>query len=293
MTDSSNSSTAGGNTIPQRVEKKQISPAKRWCFTLLNWTEEQYSSIVPKLDYYCEKWVMGKEFCPTTGTPHLQGFAKFKKKCRPINVIGIKQIHWKVAKGSDKENYDYCTKDGDFKSKGFPPPVRTIDRKDFYPYQEELAQIFEKECPWDDRTIYWRYGDVNIGKTQFVKWLVKHLGAVVIGGTYKHMLAQVQNSPYTTPLFVCLLAYGDEEVSYRALEQIKDGLFTTSFGCDNNKQEIRNASHLLIIGNEPPNRDNRHFHPTKYNVARIGPELTVEPELNIPKGKALLIVDDD
>lgn len=292
MTDSSNSSNAGGNTSPQRVKKKQISCAKRWVFVLNNWTEEQYSSIVPKLNYYCEKWVIGKEV-GASGTPHLQGFARFKKKCRPMGILNIPQIHWEIARGKDQENFEYCSKDGDFEQKGFPPPIITINRKDFYPYQEELAKIFEQPCPWDDRTIYWRYGDVNIGKTQFVKWLVKELGAVVIGGTYKHMLAQVQNSPYTTPLFVCLLAYGDEEVSYRALEQIKDGLFTTSFGCDNNKQEIRNSTHLLIIGNEPPNRENRHFHPTKYNVARIGPELICEPELNIPKGKKLMIVDDD
>ena len=58
-------------------------------------------------------------------------------------------------------------------------------------------------------------------------------------------------------------------VSYPAIEQIKDGLFSTAFGCDNNKMEIRDAPHLLIIGNEPPDTENIFFHPTKYDVKEI------------------------
>jgi hypothetical protein len=82
------------------------------------------------------------------------------------------------------------------------------------------------------------------------------------------MLAQVQNSE--APIYIVLLSYGDEKVSYRAIEQIKDGLFTSAFGCDNNKMTVRDASHFLIIGNEPPDKDDRNFHPTKYNVKQIG-----------------------
>jgi hypothetical protein len=91
--------------------------------------------------------------------------------------------------------------------------------------------------------------------------------AVVIGGANRHILAQVQNQP--APIYIILLSYGDDQISYRAVEQIKDGLFSTAFGCDNNKMEIRDAPHLLIIGNEPPDKSNRCFHPTKYNVAKI------------------------
>lgn len=305
MTNSSNSSTGEVIVDLSGAKKKQISPAKYWAFTLNNWTEKQYSSIVPKLNYLCDRWVVGKEVGDGVeedritgeiipkGTPHLQGYLEFKKKKRPVGAIGIKEIHfakrYKNATGED--NYNYCSKDGDFECKGFPKPVRTINRKDFYDWQEELVKKFEIPCEWNCRTIYWRYGTVNIGKTQFAKWLCRHLGGKVIGGPHKHILAQVQNQP-TCELFIVLLAYGDEKVSYRALEQIKDGLFATSFGTDNNKPEERNAPHLLIIGNEPPDTDDRHFHPTKYDVARIGGGDTQDVVETIRPGKKWVEVDD-
>lgn len=306
MTNSSNSSTGEVIVELSGEKKKQISPAKYWAFTLNNWTEKQYSSIVPKLDYLCDRWVIGKEVGDGVeedritgelipkGTPHLQGYLEFKKKKRPVGAIGIKEIHFAIRykNATGEDNYNYCSKDGDFECKGFPPPVITINRKDFYPWQEEMVKLFETPCPWDDRKIYWRHGNINIGKTQFCKWMIKHLDAVVIDGDKKHILSQVQNCP-TCNIFIVLLAYGDEKVSYRALEQIKDGLFCATFGTDNNKMTIRNAPHLLIIGNEEPDRDDRHFHPTKYDVASIGGGDPQEEEITIRQGKKWVEVDDD
>lgn len=269
---SSSSSKGEGNTIPPPLtKKKQISPAKKWCFTLNNWTEDQYSSIVPIIREKCDKWIIGKEV-GESGTPHLQGFLKFKTKVRPLSVFDFSNIHWEKCKGSDEANFKYCSKDGDYDMEGFPRPPTTIKREEFYPWQEELVKIFEIPCKWNCRTIYWRYGDINIGKTQFARWLCVHMGAVVIGGANKHILAQVQNQP--APIYIILLSYGDDQISYRAVEQIKDGLFSTAFGCDNNKMEIRDAPHLLIIGNEPPDQNNRHYHPTKYNTKEILLEKT-------------------
>lgn len=270
---SSSSSNEGGNTNPPRqTKKKQISPAKRWCFTLNNWTESDYSSIVPLLQKECDKWILGKEV-GESGTPHLQGFLRFKKKARPCSVFSFtNRIKWIKCNGNDESNYEYCKKDKDYISEGFPKEPTTIKREEFYEWQEELVKIFEIPCKWNCRTIYWRHGDINIGKTQFARWLCVHMGAVVIGGANKHILAQVQNQP--APIYIILLSYGDDQISYRAVEQIKDGLFSTAFGCDNNKMEIRDAPHLLIIGNEPPDTNNRHYHPTKYNTKEILLEKT-------------------
>lgn len=269
MSSNSSSSSSGGVIVepPKTEKKKQISPSKRWCFTFNNYSEDDISSLVPIFEEECVKWVFGFEV-GASGTPHLQGYLVFKQKKRPLSVFADYQVHWEKTRAKEKENWDYCVKEGDYMSGGFPKPPTTIKRSDFYPWQEELVKIFEKPCPWDDRVIYWRAGDTCIGKTQFCKWMCVHLGAVVIsGGSCKHILAQVQNAG--AKIYIVLLIYGDHKVSYKALEQVKDGLFSTSFGCDNNSMCISDAPHLLVIGNEMPDEEDRNFHPGKYNVSRI------------------------
>lgn len=247
--------------------KRQISPAKKWCFTLNNYSIMDISSIVPIIRANCKMAIIGKEV-GETGTPHLQGFCNFKRKIRPLSLFNSNNIHWEKCKGSVKQNIEYCSKDNDIiMSIGLPKPPRTISRSAMYDWQLDLVKIFEIPCEWDDRTIYWRYGAVNIGKTQFAKWLCVHLKAVVIGGHARHMLAQVQKQK--APIYIVLLSYGDNIISYRAIEQIKDGLFTSHFGTDNNTMEVRDAPHILIIGNEPPDTSNPNFHTGKYDVQAI------------------------
>lgn len=80
----------GGNTISPTV--KQISPAIKWCFTLNNYTIENCSSIVLKVQRSCKFAIVGKEI-GEGGTPHLQGYVEFKTKVRPISVFNMKSIH--------------------------------------------------------------------------------------------------------------------------------------------------------------------------------------------------------
>ena len=262
---SSNNSTGEGNTKTSPV--RQISPAKRWCFTFNNYSDSDISSIVPIFRDKCSKVIIGKEV-GESGTPHLQGFCSFKVKCRPLSLKLPAKIHWEKAKGNDVQNFEYCSKNSNILLNiGFPKPPNTISKNNFKSWQRELTEIFEVPAAWDDRTIYWYYGDANIGKTQWAKYMCVHHNAVVIGGHKRHMLAQVEKSE--APIYIVLLSYGDNKVSYRALEQIKDGLFTSHFGCDNNNMVIRDAPHLVIIGNEPPNEDDPCFHPGKYIVKKI------------------------
>lgn len=104
-----------------------MSRVKRWCFTLNNYTEDEYSAFLPRdatgartlppiLDYI----VVGKEI-GTFGTPHLQGFLSF---CDRSRIAACKRLssraHWEVARSVERA-IDYCKKDGDFLEFGDKP----------------------------------------------------------------------------------------------------------------------------------------------------------------------------
>jgi hypothetical protein len=83
--------------------------AKNWCFTVNNFLPSDEDLLKAMPTSYL---LYGKETCPTTGTPHLQGYAQFRIRVR---LTGLKKLHstahWEVAKGSSADNYTYCTKD--------------------------------------------------------------------------------------------------------------------------------------------------------------------------------------
>ena len=89
--------------------------ARRWCVTVNNYTEDD-CNILSNLDV--NSIVLGKEV-GKCGTNHLQGFIKFKQ---PMRFSAVKKIlmkaHWENAKGSDKQNLDYCSKEHVFIKKG-------------------------------------------------------------------------------------------------------------------------------------------------------------------------------
>jgi len=91
----------------------------RWCFTLNNFTPDEYANI-KKLE--CKYSVIGKEVGDHGGTPHLQGFIIFKKK---LSLSGVKKLlpraHLEVAKGTSVQAADYCKKDGDYDEMGEVP----------------------------------------------------------------------------------------------------------------------------------------------------------------------------
>lgn len=86
--------------------------ARAWCFTLNNYSEEEYEKIT-KLS--CKYLVVGKEV-GDSGTPHLQGYVEFDN---PRMLTGVKKIigdrvHLEVRLGTALQASDYCKKDGDF-----------------------------------------------------------------------------------------------------------------------------------------------------------------------------------
>lgn len=83
---------------------------RRYCFTVNNPTPEttpQYLASSMRFLIY------GREVCPSTGTPHLQGYVEF---VNPHRITGIKTLagfqtaHLEVARGSPDANITYCSK---------------------------------------------------------------------------------------------------------------------------------------------------------------------------------------
>lgn len=95
---------------------------RRFCFTLNNWTEEDWLKVKNFIESKCKYGIVGKEQCPTTNRPHLQGFCNLSK---PMRFSAIKKhlnntIHIEKANGSDEQNQTYCSKSGDFFEQGEP-----------------------------------------------------------------------------------------------------------------------------------------------------------------------------
>lgn len=92
-----------------------MSEAKRWCFTLNNYSEEEYN-LFELLEW--SYLIIGKEK-GKEGTPHLQGYIELKKARR---LTALKKenlrVHWEKLKGLPWQAANYCKKEGDFREWG-------------------------------------------------------------------------------------------------------------------------------------------------------------------------------
>lgn len=90
-----------------------------YCFTLNNYTQQEYDDIVNKLKY--DYLVIGKEV-GESGTPHLQGYV-YKQSTIRFNSIkkAIKRAHIEPQRGTIDQAADYCQKDKDFREWGERP----------------------------------------------------------------------------------------------------------------------------------------------------------------------------
>lgn len=85
-----------------------MTQAKGWCYTLNNWTEEEYD-VFYRLE--CNYHVIGEE-TGENGTDHLQGYIEFKTKKRMTQLKKINQrAHWEIRRGTPLQASEYCKKE--------------------------------------------------------------------------------------------------------------------------------------------------------------------------------------
>lgn len=91
---------------------KRPSMVTKFCFTLNNYTDEEYVALTSEeFTKKCKFLVIGKE-TGANGTPHLQGYVNLVKKMA-FNSLKklVPRAHIEKANGNDEQNYAYCTKD--------------------------------------------------------------------------------------------------------------------------------------------------------------------------------------
>lgn len=287
MVKSSNSSNGEGNTKPppvsKEITKKQVSPCKKWVFTLNNYTKEEedlFRSIVPEISsLYHIGYEVGQ-----SGTPHLQGFIVFKSKCRPSSHKLSNRIHWEKMKGTTQQSIDYCTKEGKtMMSAGIPKPVFV------YPMELEWQKDILKEIGEepDDRVINWIWSQGGgTRKTSTCKYLAVKHKAVVLGGK----AADVRNGICThlqkhgeTPGLVVInipKSFCADFVSYEAFENIKDMCFYS--GKYEGGMVVGNSPHLYVFANFAPD-ESKMTSEGRWNVVNID-EKNEEIDFSIDGG---------
>lgn len=134
------------------------NPAKRWCFTVNNPTNEEQSALrnnAPPEGSTYSYLVFGREV-GESGTPHLQGFLILETKLRLRQVkqlSGLQRAHLEVSRGTPQEAATYCKKDGDYDEYGelstgqgtrtdFEALKEWIKEQDPAPTRSDLAENF-------------------------------------------------------------------------------------------------------------------------------------------------------
>lgn len=174
------------------------SRGRRWCFTINNYEEENLK-ILKEKDMPEMRYLVCGEEVGESGTPHLQGYIELTRPLVMKQVkalIGCERAHLEHARGTGKQNDEYCKKDGKFFERGTPaaPGTRSdlkavsdkmsegasirsmisdgiIATKAALGYAEAVAKYVEKERDWMPE-VRWFWGPAGAGKTRAAReWL--------------------------------------------------------------------------------------------------------------------------
>ncbi len=248
-----------GNTETSSAPKRR----RNWCFTINNPNEDYYDTLF-KLSF-CVKVLVYQEETGIKGTPHLQGYLEYN------NAVGFNRVkkdlptaHIEVCRNK-KASIKYCQKDegrinGPF-CYGLPEPAKPIKIiTELRQWQKQAVAEIDFE---DDRTIHWYWEpNGNIGKSAFAKYLAVKKNSIMVAGAAKDMKYLIakhvmdKNQEKLTYkadnlIVVCDFPRSSEGyISYSALEQIKNGYFSsTKYNCTN---VIINSPHIICFANFEP-----------------------------------------
>ena len=116
------------------------SSAKRWCFTLNNYSPEEEAVVQSFIVEKCSYGIYGREV-GESGTPHLQGFVCLQTKSRLSQLkSGLSErAHFELARGTPADSRLYCSKEGSTFEHGVCPGKSSTRRT-----RDEIALEFER-----------------------------------------------------------------------------------------------------------------------------------------------------
>ncbi len=252
--------SAGNNSTADsengKEEKKQISPSKHWCVTWNNYPKDWFEKFMIHRSEI-SGYIFGEEV-GECGTPHIQGYIRFKWKKRPLSLY--KFGHWAVCKDSKnkyKNAIEYCRKDGNYKQENVWKKPKVLSYEQLYVWQKEIVDIIRSEP--DDRTIHWYWETTgNVGKSALCKYICMNHEAIICSGRaadMKFLVANWLKTKGTAPEIIIFDVPRSslEYLSYSGIEEIKNGLFaSTKYECE---MVCMNSPHIIIFANEPPSED--------------------------------------
>lgn len=175
-----------------------MTRSRKWVFFINNWTDSDLIDV-KRLFKNCEYAVIGKEHAPTTKTPHLQCYGRWK------NAVAFETLKKRLptasfmeGKGDDFDNQTYSSKENLIFEVGSPvkeeqgrrTDIKTIadkirskqisyeelmfDYPDmFLRYSRSFEKMFNAVLTPRDKNkppeVHWRWGKAGVGKTRFVE----------------------------------------------------------------------------------------------------------------------------
>jgi len=283
------------NTVELGNTKTNSKRSRGYCFTLNNYTEEEYENIKENLHKNTVlKYILGREV-GKQGTPHLQGYLYFKEG-QTFDYVKNKVVgprsHIEKAKGTPKQNKNYCGKDDDYISKGFEEKEENSYDKEqkiilaarldrlraeyenvvWKPWQRQVLDILETKA--DTRTIHWVYDPIgNSGKSYLTKYIYLTRKIIIADGKKDNVFNQVctmvngdkKNKVLPEEPEVVLLDIprsSEGYINYGVLEQLKNGLIYSG------KYEggicAFEALHVIVFANFHPDRS--QFSDDRWNI---------------------------
>lgn len=260
-----------GTSTASKKKSKQPSRKTFYAFTCFNYDKDDLeASLNRQLKLISKKYLYGREICPTTQRPHLQGFIHLKEAMRITEIKLPGNPHLEACIGSHQQNVDYCSKANDVVSYGYPKPPKPINIiTELRPWQQKIVDDIITQ-PIDPRKVYWFWEpDGNIGKSSFVKFcVIKHNALFCDGGKKSDII----NLVFNNNMDECNLIIWDiprcnqGSISYSALEAIKNGLVC------NTKYEtgtkVFNPPHIIVFANIEP-LDREKLSEDRWDITRI------------------------